>query len=59
MSYQVYSNDDPRMTLTFLRARSNLFPSDFRFELYLKVDTNIFLKPKSLYLLDMVKLMRK
>ena len=30
--YQVYSNDDPRLTLTYFTARSNLVPYAFVLE---------------------------
>ena len=30
--YQVYSNDDPGMTLTYFAAKSNLFPYAFVWE---------------------------
>ena len=28
--YQVYLNDDPRLTLTYLMSRSNLLPNSFK-----------------------------
>ena len=30
--YQIYSNDDPELTLTYFMTRSNLVPSDFVWE---------------------------
>ena len=30
--YQVYSNDDPGLTLTYFRARANLIPYAFEWE---------------------------
>ena len=30
-AYQVCSNDDPRLTLTYLTSRSNLLPNAFKF----------------------------
>ena len=35
---QVCSNDDPRLTLTYLTSRSNLLPNAFGWEFFLKVD---------------------
>ena len=37
-AYQVCSNDDPRLTLTYLTSRSNLLPNAFKWEFFLKVD---------------------
>ena len=37
-AYQVYSNDDSLLTLTYLTSRSNLLPNAFRWEFFLKVD---------------------
>ena len=37
-AYQVCSNDDPRLTLTYLRSRSNLLPNAFKWEFFLKSD---------------------
>ena len=37
-AYQVCSNDDPRLTLTYLTSRSNLLPNAFTWEIFLKVD---------------------
>ena len=31
-AYQVCSNDDPRLTLTYLTSRSNLLPNAFKWE---------------------------
>ena len=31
-AYPVYSNDDPRLTLTYLMSRSNLLPNAFIWE---------------------------
>ena len=30
--YQVRSNDDPRLTLTYLTSRSNLLPNPFKLD---------------------------
>ena len=40
MVYQVCSNDDPMLTLTYLRSRSNLLPSAFKWDFFFfgKVD---------------------
>ena len=39
MVYQVCSNDDPMLTLTYLTSRSNLLPSAFKWDFFfLKVD---------------------
>ena len=32
MAYQVCSNDDPKMTLTYLKSRSNLLPDAFEWD---------------------------
>ena len=32
------SNDDPRVTLTYLTSRSSLLPNAFELEIFLKVD---------------------
>ena len=37
-AYQVCSNDDPRLTLTYLMSRSNLLPNAFKWDFFLKVD---------------------
>ena len=37
-AYQVCSNDDPRLTLTYLTSRSNLLPNAFKWEIILKSD---------------------
>ena len=37
-AYQVCSNDDPRVTLTYLTSRSSLFPDAFEWEIFWKVD---------------------
>ena len=37
-AYQVCSNDDPKMTLTYLTSRSNLLPNAFEWEMFWKVD---------------------
>ena len=29
LGYHVYSNDDPRLTMTYLMSMSNLFPIEF------------------------------
>ena len=36
-AYQVCSNDDPRLTLTYLSSRLNLLPNAFKLEFFLKV----------------------
>ena len=58
-AFQVCSNDDPRLTLTYLKSRSNLLSNAFKWEIVLK---SLFfwklLKPKSLFSLDMLNLMR-
>ena len=33
-AYQVCSNDDPRLTLTYLTSRSNLHPNAFKWEIF-------------------------
>ena len=33
-AYQVCSNDDPRVTLTYLTSRSNLLPNAFEWEIF-------------------------
>ena len=33
-AYQVCSNDDPRLTLTYLMSRSNLLPNAFKWEFF-------------------------
>ena len=35
-AYQVCSNDDPRLTLTYLTSRSNLFPNAFKWDFFFK-----------------------
>ena len=40
-AYQVCSNDDPRLTLTYLKSRSNLLSNAFKWEIFEKL---IFLK---------------
>ena len=37
-AYQVCSNDDPRVTLTYLTSRSSLLPNAFEWEIFCKVD---------------------
>ena len=37
-AYQVCSNDDPRLTLTYFASRSNSLPNAFKWELFGKVD---------------------
>ena len=37
-AYQVWSNDDPRLTLTYLTSRSNSLLIAFKFEIFRKVD---------------------
>ena len=36
-AYQVCSNDDPRLTFTYLTSRSNLLPNAFKCDFFLKV----------------------
>ena len=60
-AYQVYSNDIPMLTLTYLTSRSNLLPNAFKWDfVFEKFDflNIILLKPKSLSL-DMLNLMRQ
>ena len=38
VAYQVCSNDDPRLTLTYLTSRSKLLHNAFKFETFRKVD---------------------
>ena len=33
-AYQVCSNDDPRLTMTYLTSRSNLLPNAFKWEMF-------------------------
>ena len=49
-AYLVYSNDDPRVSLTYKKSRSNLLPNAFQWKVffYLKL-----LKSTSLFSLDM------
>ena len=35
-AYQVCSNNDPRLTLTYLTSRSNLLPNRFKLDFFLK-----------------------
>ena len=37
-AYQICSNDDPKLTLTYLTSRSNLLPNAFKSDFFLKVD---------------------
>ena len=37
LAYQVCSNDDPRLTLTYLTSRSNLLPNAFKWEFFEKL----------------------
>ena len=37
-AYQVCSNDDPRLTLTYLTSRSTLLPNAFKSGIFLKID---------------------
>ena len=54
------TNKDPRLTLTYLTSRSNLLPNAFKWDFFFeKLIFLILLKPKSLFLLDMLKLMRQ
>ena len=34
LTYQVCSNNDPRLTLTYLKSRSNLLPNAFKWEFF-------------------------
>ena len=36
-AYQVCSNDDPRLTLTYLTSRSNLLPNAFKWKFFEKL----------------------
>ena len=38
MAFQVCSNDGPRLTLTYLKSRSNLLPNAFKWEFFWKDD---------------------
>ena len=33
-AYQICSNDEPRLTLTYLTSRSNLLPNAFKYETF-------------------------
>ena len=46
-AYQVCSNNDPRLTLTYLTSRSNLLPNAFELDFFFK---------KTLFSLDMLNL---
>ena len=37
MAYQVCSNDDPRVTLTYLKSRISLLPNAFEWEFFEKL----------------------
>ena len=37
-AYQVCSNDDPKLTLTYLTSRSKLLPDAFKWDFFLKND---------------------
>ena len=37
-AYQVCSNDDPKLTLTYLTSRSNFLPNVFKWKFFLKVE---------------------
>ena len=37
MAYQVCSNNDPRLTLTYLTSRSSLLPNAFKWEFFEKL----------------------
>ena len=37
-AYQVCSNDDPKLTLTYSTSRSNFLPNAFKWEIFCKVD---------------------
>ena len=58
-TYQVCSNDDPKLTLTYITSRSNLLPNAFKWDFFEKLIFWILLKPKSLFSLDMLNLMRQ
>ena len=55
-AYQVCSNDDPRLTLTYLTSRSILLPNAFEWEVFGKVEFLNTVEPKSLISLDMFNL---
>ena len=58
-AYQVCSNDNPRLTLTYLTSRSNLLPNALNGKSFEKLIFRMLLKPKSLFLLDILNLMRQ
>ena len=37
-AYQICSNDDPKLTLTYLTSRSNFLPKTLKWEIFVKVD---------------------
>ena len=53
-AFQVCSNDDPKMTLTYLTSMSNLLPYAFEWDFFQKLIFLILWKPKSLFSLDML-----
>ena len=58
-AYQICSNDEPRLTLTYFTSRSNLLPNAFKWEIFEKLIFRKLLKPKSLFSLDMFNLMQQ
>ena len=59
-AFKVCSNDDPRLTLTYLMSRSNLHPNAIKWDFFFKFIFWIPLKPGSHYpYLIMLNLMRQ
>ena len=57
MAYQVCSNYDLKLTLTYLTPRFNLLPNAFKWGfLFEKLICLTLLKPKSLFSLNMLNL---
>ena len=56
-AYQVCSNYDPKLTLTYLTSRSNLLPNAIKWEFFSEIYFLMLLKRKSLFSLDMLNLM--
>ena len=52
-AYQVCSNNDPWLTLTYLTSKSNLLPNAFKWEIFEKFIFCKLLKPESLFSFDM------
>ena len=49
-AYQVCSNDDHWLTLTYLTSRSNLLPNAFKWAFFLKVEFLITVEAKVIIL---------